>query len=265
MASFSWNSNPSCGLDFSNIHDLSVRNTGGFYENSIDGSSLSHAQSLVIDSEKGELVTAPVKLAKKGPSEAKVVAALKSHSEAERRRRQRINAHLTSLRGLVPCTDKMDKATLLAEVISEVKELKKKATEASKDLLIPMDTDEVRVEPHDDETKDGRFSFKASLCCDYRPELLSDLRQALDALHLNMVKAEISTLGCRVKNVFVFTGCKDGKGDNAEACQLLASSVHQALGSVLHKGSAPAEFSPRTTLPNKRRKVSLLDSSSSSS
>ena len=67
---------------------------------------LSH--SLVLDSEKGELVKAPARVGKKGVSEAKALAALKSHSEAERRRRERINAHLTTLRSLVPCTDKVN-------------------------------------------------------------------------------------------------------------------------------------------------------------
>nr|WIE96139.1 basic helix-loop-helix transcription factor [Loropetalum chinense var. rubrum] len=249
--------NPSCGSDFQRLFDPFWQNLGGF-----NGSTVS--QALVLDSERGELVKAPARVGKKGASEAKAMAALKSHSEAERRRRERINAHLATLRGLVPCTEKMDKATLLAEVISQVKELKKNATEASKGLLIPTDSDEVRVEPHDDILGDGTFSFRAFLCCDYRPELLSDLRQALDALHLNTVKAEISTLGSRVKNVFIFTSSKEGN-DSAEARQLLATSIHQALSSVLDKVSASPEYSPRTTLPNKRRRVSFFDSSSSSS
>lgn len=69
------------------------------------------SQSLVLDSKKGELVKAPVKVGKKGVSEAKALAALKNHSEAERRRRERINAHLATLRGLVPSTEKVDNFT----------------------------------------------------------------------------------------------------------------------------------------------------------
>jgi hypothetical protein len=65
------------------------------------------SQTLVLDAEMGELVKAPARVGNKGISEAKALAALKSHSEAERRRRERINAHLDTLRGLVPCTEKV--------------------------------------------------------------------------------------------------------------------------------------------------------------
>ena len=142
----------------------------------------------------------------------------------------------------------MDKATLLAEVIRQVKELKKNATEASEGLILPKEVDEVRVEPHDDGT-DGSLSFRASVCCDYQPELLSYIKQALDTLPVNTVKAEISTLGGRMKNVFVFTG----NSNNAKAHMILASSVHQALSSILDKVSTSSGFSPRTTHPKKKR------------
>ena len=41
----------------------------------------------------------------------KAAMALKSHSEAERRRRERINAHLATLRTMVPCTDKVSSSS----------------------------------------------------------------------------------------------------------------------------------------------------------
>ena len=160
----------------------------------------------------------------------------------------------------------MDKASLLAEVVQQVKELKKNAAEANKDLLLPTEVDEVRVVPHDDGTGDGTYSyFMASVCCDFSPRLLSDIRQALDTLDLTTVKAEICSLGERMKSVFIFTSCKNQKSNNSEAHRLLASSVHQALTSVLDTVSATQEFSPRTPHPNKRQRVSFLNSSSSSS
>ncbi|KAJ9690672.1 hypothetical protein PVL29_013040 [Vitis rotundifolia] len=258
MASSSWNSRSSHGSDFFQLFDPFSQNKGGY-------GGVLRGGSLVLDSEKRELVKAPVRAVKKGVSEAKAMAALKSHSEAERRRRERINGHLSTLRGFVPCTEKMDKATLLAEVIQQVKELKKNAAEASKGLLLPMEVDEVRVEPHDDGTGDGTSYFMASVCCDYSPGLLSDIRQTLDTLNITTVKAEISSLGGRMKSMFIFTSCKKHKSNDSEAHRLLASSVHQALSSVLDKVSVTPEFSPRTPHPNKRRRVSFFDSSSSSS
>lgn len=50
-----------------------------------------------------------------------------------------------------------------------------------------MDNYKVRVEPGEDEAN-GTFSFKASTCCDYKLNLLIDLRQALSAFPIKMVK-----------------------------------------------------------------------------
>lgn len=74
------------------------------------GGSSSMSQLLVLDNEKRELIKAPAAsrgVKKGGVPEEKALAALRSHSEAERRRRERINSHLATLRGLVPCTDKV--------------------------------------------------------------------------------------------------------------------------------------------------------------
>ncbi|KAL2524251.1 Transcription factor bHLH [Abeliophyllum distichum] len=220
---------------------------------------MSVGQSLVLDSEKGELVKSLGKTGKKrGVSEAKTVAALKSHSEAERRRRERINAHLETLRGLVPGKEKMDKASLLAEVISQVKQLKKTAKQASEDLHIPTDSNEVKVEQLDD-TEDRSFSFRASICCHYRHDLLSDTRQCLNVLPVDLAEVEISTLEGRVKIVFVLTGRRDGMNESAEARELIASSIHEALSCVVDKASASEEFSQQLMLPHKRQRVHYLD------
>ncbi|XP_068654202.1 transcription factor bHLH30-like [Aristolochia californica] len=258
MASFSG--------DFGLLCDSSVprvlsgySQTLGFKATGRSGSSSS--SSLVLDCEKGELVKAPARLGPKGVVEAKAKAALKSHSEAERRRRERINAHLSTLRSLVPSTGKMDKAALLAEVISYVKELKRHAAEISTGYVIPTEVDEVKVESDFDEVNTGTFLLKASLCCEDRPELLADLKQTLQSLRLKTVRAEISTLGGRVKNVFLVV-C-EGNANEIER-RVFASSIHQALKTVLDRVSS-SEFSALGGLSNKRRRLSLLESSSSSS
>ncbi|XP_039038027.1 putative transcription factor bHLH107 [Hibiscus syriacus] len=272
MAVYSFN-NFSSGNCYYSIFDPFSHDLGPYNGSSLGGSlSVSVSQSLVLDSEKGELVKAPLKVGKKKVPEEKIIAALKSHSEAERRRRERINAHLDTLRTLLPCRQKMDKATLLGEVIKQLKELRNNATEASKGLVVPMDDDEVSVEPCNIDAADGVVCFKASICCDYRPQIMTDLRQALDALpfQIKIVKSEISTLGGRLKNDFVFTaGCTrsssvkhvvDDDGDNADAWSFIACSIRQALDSVLEKASTSLEFAPLLAFPNKRRRISYTDS-----
>ncbi|MQL70288.1 hypothetical protein Taro_002608 [Colocasia esculenta] len=236
----------------------------GFPEDVGFGGVGSAAPALVLDGERGELVRAPAaRLGKKGVvSDARVAMALKSHSEAERRRRERINAHLSTLRSLVPSTDKLDKAALLGEVITRLRELKNGATEISKGCSVPADVDEVKVEVEGDGMYDDSSTIKVSLCCEDRPELLTDLKQTLQSFRVKIVKAEISTLGGRVKNVFVMT-C-EGNGDDIEH-HLFANSIHQALKSVMDRVSSSPDFSPSSSLPTKRRRISPFESSSSSS
>lgn len=92
-----------CGSGFGGFDQFSVQ---GYYGHSSSSSS----NTLILDCERGELVkAATVAVAgKNGISQVKSPQALKSHSDAERRRRERINAHLATLRGLVPSsTDKV--------------------------------------------------------------------------------------------------------------------------------------------------------------
>lgn len=154
----------------------------------------------------------------------------------------------------------MDKASLLAEVIKHLKELKRKAAEASEDSVIPKDTDEVKVEQEDEIVEGQPHSIRVSLSCNYRPGLLSDLRQALDDLHLIILRAEIATLGGRMKNVFVMTSCKGENNEDGEVqCQFHASSICQTLKSILDKFSDSEEFLG-TTVSNKRRRASIFNS-----
>ncbi|XP_073017536.1 transcription factor bHLH30-like [Primulina eburnea] len=222
------------------------------------------AQSLVLDGEKGELANSLGRMAKNnGVSEAKSMAALKNHREAERRRREKINVHLATLRGLVPCNEKMDKAALLAQVINQVKQLKKTATEASEGLHLPMDTNEVNIEKL--EGSDGSFLLRTSLCCEYRPDLLSDLRKTIKNLPFHLTKCEISTLGGRVKAVFFLDITKESAANSAENLELMTNSVRSTLSSILDKVSASAEYEQQLVFPQKRQRVSYLDSSCSSS
>lgn len=154
----------------------------------------------------------------------------------------------------------MDKASLLAEVISHLKQLRKTATDSTKGVLIPTDIDEVKVEQHDNGSDESSYSIKASLCCEYTHEVLSDLKEALDGLQLKTIRAEIATLGSRMMNLFVITGSKD----EVNITDIL-TSVRQALKSVLDKFYASQEFSESNNLSNKRRRMSFFTPSNSSS
>jgi UTP:GlnB (protein PII) uridylyltransferase len=166
---------------------------------------------------------------------------------------------------VINLNSQMDKASLLAEVIAHLKELKRQATEASEGLLMPLDIDEVRVEQQEDGLHSAPYVIRASICCDCKPGILSDLRQALDALHLIIMKAEIATLEGRMKNVFVMSSCKEGDSGDAKGHQFLAGSIHQAFRSILDKFSASQEFLLKSTLSNKRRRVDSFKPSLSSS
>ncbi|KAL1551225.1 Transcription factor bHLH30, variant 2 [Salvia divinorum] len=161
--------------------------------------------------------------------DAKALAASKSHSEAERRRRERINNHLAKLRSLLPSTTKTDKASLLAEVIHHVKELKRQTSLIAETSLVPTEMDEVNVDNEADE--EGRAVIKASICCEDRSDLLPDLIKTLKALRLRTLKAEITTLGGRVKNVLFVTG--DDESDQQHSM----SSIQEALRAVMDKTS----------------------------
>lgn len=95
---------------------------------------------------------------------------------------------------------------MLAEVIQHVKELKRQTSLIAETNPVPTEIDELTVDNASDEFEDGKFVIKASLCCEDRSDLLPDLIKTLKALRLKTLKAEITTLGGRVRNVLFITG-----------------------------------------------------------
>ncbi|KAK1279549.1 Transcription factor bHLH30 [Acorus gramineus] len=170
--------------------------------------------------------------------DAKALAASKSHSEAERRRRERINTHLAKLRSLLPSTTKTDKASLLAEVIQHVKELRRQTSMIAEDGRVPTESDELTVDAAQED--DGRTVIKASLCCDDRADLLPELIRALKSLRLKALRAEITTLGGRVRNVLVVAG-EEAESDVAPPGQSVTSVVQEALRGVMERAVAAGE------------------------
>ncbi|KAF5444470.1 hypothetical protein F2P56_033598 [Juglans regia] len=196
--------------------------------------------------------------------DAKALAASKSHSEAERRRRERINNHLAKLRSLLPNTTKTDKASLLAEVIQHVKELKRQTSLIAETNPVPTEVDELTVDTSDE---DGKFVIKASLSCEDRSDLLPDLIKTLKSLRLRTLKAEITTLGGRVKNVLLVSGDEDsissstsGEKQQQQQQRHCISSIEEALKAVMEK-TAGDESSSGSVKRQRTTNINILEHS----
>ncbi|KAJ6854087.1 transcription factor bHLH106-like [Iris pallida] len=139
----------------------------------------------------------------------RAMAASKNHREAEKRRRERIKSHLDRLRTLLACDPKTDKASLLARAVEHVRDLKQRTAEIAEARLLPTEADEIVVVPGSSCSGRGPVVFEASVCCDDRTDLLPELIETLRSLRMRTLRAEIATLGGRVRNVMVLTGETD--------------------------------------------------------
>ncbi|RVW23282.1 Transcription factor bHLH106 [Vitis vinifera] len=149
--------------------------------------------------------------------QSRALTASINHKEAEKRRRERINSHLDKLRSLLPCSSKTDKASLLAKVIQRVKELKEQTSEITQLETLPSETDEINVILSGDYSDDGKSIFKASLCCEDRSELLPELIEILKSLRLKTLKAEMASLGGRIRNILVVSGDGDHSDESVHS------------------------------------------------
>ncbi|KAL1308002.1 hypothetical protein HN51_049916 [Arachis hypogaea] len=181
----------------------------------------------------------PWPLAFEGFPEDRAASASKSHSQAEKRRRDRINAQLATLRKLIPKSDKMDKAALLGSVVDHVKDLKRKAMDVSKSITVPSETDEVTIiecDPDQDESyakvKILKHNIVISVCCDDRPELFSELIQVLKGLSLTAVKADIASVGGRIKSILVLCSKENEEGGDGVCLNTLKQSLKSAVNKI---------------------------------
>ncbi|KAD4983015.1 hypothetical protein R6Q59_002668 [Mikania micrantha] len=234
---------------------------------SYDGSSTPDHQLRLISETLGHVVhpgsgpfglqTEMGKMTAQEIMDAKALAASKSHSEAERRRRERINNHLAKLRSLLPNTTKTDKASLLAEVIQHVKELKRQTSQIAEQSPIPTEINELTVDHAPD--KDGKLVIRASLCCEDRSDLLPDLMKTLKALKLRTLKAEITTLGGRVKNVLFITADEDHltRNDDQQMVNYSINTIQDALKQVMEKTNS--DDSSSGSIKRQRTNINILE------
>lgn len=128
---------------------------------------------------------------------------------------------------------------------------------------VPTEIDELTVDTSDE---DGKFVIKASLCCEDRSDLLPDLIKTLKALRLRTLKAEITTLGGRVKNVLFITGEEDSSSNSNDEEQqqqeqqqppYSISSIQEALKAVMEKTSG--DVSSSGSVKRQRTNISILE------
>ena len=93
-------------------------------------------------------------------------------------------------------------------------------------MTMPTENNELKVETDRSSTKD-RLTLRASLCCDDRPNLMREIKCSLDKLQLQTLKVDISTLGGRIKNVFILA--LNGEQD----ARILIKQVEEALKLVI--------------------------------
>lgn len=145
----------------------------------------------------------------------RALIASRNHREAEKRRRERIKSHLDRLRTILACDPKTDKASLLAKAVERVRDLKQRTADITEAQLFPTENDEIVVLPSS--SSDGQRSvFEASLCCEDRSDLLPELIDTLRSLRLKTLRAEIATLGGRVRNVLVLAREKEAYDEDGE-------------------------------------------------
>ncbi|GAB2283230.1 hypothetical protein Dimus_017755 [Dionaea muscipula] len=153
-----------------------------------------------------------------------------NHNENERIRRKGFNGHIETFRRLFPSLTKKDKASVLGEVVRQVRELNKRAAklrsavgssinineaeeeeeriiqgscyaaggvyaDAAVGLLVPDDTDNVNVRRCDADSS----IVIATLSCEDREKLIPDIIWALGSVKGRAIRAEMATVGCRAK------------------------------------------------------------------
>ncbi|KAI3736541.1 hypothetical protein L2E82_26381 [Cichorium intybus] len=137
--------------------------------------------------------------------------ASQKHAFSERKRRKRINCHYDSLRQLFPRLLKSDKASVLAETVRRLKELKKMVADiapshgdgerypgngSGRSFFIPGENDEMIVSYV---ASSNKTAVRAIVCCEDRPSLNQDLTEAIHSVRGKAVKAEMATVGGRTK------------------------------------------------------------------
>ncbi|ESQ53272.1 hypothetical protein EUTSA_v10027500mg [Eutrema salsugineum] len=140
----------------------------------------------------------------KSKTVSKEVAA-KKHSDAERRRRLRINSQFAALRTILPNLTKQDKASVLGETVRYFNELKKMIKEVP---TTPALEDNLRLGHCNNNRDIARVVFS----CSDREGLMSEVAASMKAANAKAVRAEIMTVGGRTKCALFLQGVNGNEG-----------------------------------------------------
>lgn len=169
-----------------------------------------------------------------------------------------------------------DKASLLAEAVRCVRELKQTTSELGATtttttmsendddddhttlmtkIMFPSESDELNLSycnesnnnNTDNNNDDRNLIIKASMCCEDRPEIMMELRRALSTVEGKIVRAEMSTVGGRIKCILwlemLENGCKEG----------LFVQLRRALKVVMDKANFGPQNMGQDLLGNNKR------------
>jgi UTP:GlnB (protein PII) uridylyltransferase len=109
----------------------------------------------------------------------------------------------------------MDKATVLAETVRQVRELRKtvsdleavcRGSSSTKDCVFPGEANRLSLENCDNH----QGLVKVTFSCEDRPGLISAVARTLRSMKGRVVKFEMVTLGGRTKNVLWVRGLSGG-------------------------------------------------------
>lgn len=124
-----------------------------------------------------------------------------------------------------------------------MRELKQQTSQIPGLETFPSETDEITVLSGEC-SSDGQLIFKASLCCEDRSDLLPDLIEILKSLHLKTLRAEMVTIGGRIRNVLIVAAEKDHSIESVHFLQT-------ALKSLLERSNSSDRSKRRRVLDHK--------------
>ena len=147
-------------------------------------------------------------------------------------------------------------------------ELRKRAAEVaeqngcsggrSEAWAFPGETDEVSLGYYEGNER----LIKATLCCEDRPSLNRDLREAIGSVRGRVVRAEMATVGGRTKNVVVMQW--DGGGGGGGGGEAELGNLRKALKAVVENRASSFGSTTQVFPFHKRPRFSTSNPSSSS-